>query len=450
MKNAGKLKRLILSLTAALMMLLGTAGGYVLTTLDSSAATTSRQQSLEGTSDYMAASTEGLVALLQKRIKEGTPRAELLVQLGSSYLQSARETGDPNYYVKAEAVFRQALELDPQDSVAMGAMGTLALSRHQFQEALEWAEKANLISPYNSSNYGVMGDALIELGRYPQAFNAFQKMIDTRPDLSSYARVSYARELTGDINGAISAMTSAVNNGGSAGESVAWTRVQLGNLFWTYQGNLRRAEEEYRRAILSRPDYSPALAGLARIAAARGNLDEAIQQAERGATLMPLPEHVILLGEFLRAAGRFEGAAQQDALVRTTDQLARAAGMDTDLEIALFEADLGERPNEALDAARQGYAKRPSVKGADTLAWALLAAGHPEEAHFYIQQALALGSLDPLMHYHAGKIALALDNHEGAISHLRTALTTNPYFSVRYSKDAQDTLTILTDGKGGQ
>ncbi len=449
MKNTGKLKRLIFSLTAALLMLLGTAGGYVLTTLDSSAAATPRQGPFEGPPNNAALSTQGLVALVQKGIKEGVPRAELFVQLGSAYLQSARETGDPTYYVKAETVFRQALELEPQNSAAMGGLGSLALSRHQFQEALEWAKRAISLNPHNSSHYGVRGDALIELGRYPEAFDVFQKMVDTRPDLSSYARVSYARELTGDINGAISAMTSAVNNGGSVGESVAWARFQLGNLFWTYHGDLRRAEEEYYRATLSKPDYSPALAGLARVAAARGDLEEAIKLAERAATLMPLPEHVILLGELLRAANRADEAAQQDALVRTIDQLARAAGMDTDLEIALFEADLGERTDVALDAARQGYAKRPSAKAADTLAWALLKAGQAEEARAYIQRALALGSREPLTHYHAGKIALALGDHEDAASHLKTALTANPHFSLRYAKDTQDTLATLTGGKGG-
>lgn len=450
MKKMVRAKRLLLSIAAALLMLLGTAGTYVLMTPDSQTTLVGEQQSADGTPANGTFSTDGLVALLQERLSAGPPYSGLFAQLGAAYLQRARETGDPNYYPKAEAVLRRALELDSKNSDATNAMGALALARHQFREALAWAEQARSLNPYSASSYGVAGDALVELGRYPEAFQAFQEMVDRRPDLSAYSRVSHARELAGDITGAIAAMTAAVNAGGPVGESVAWARVHLGNLYWTYQGDLRRSEEQYRRALLSRPDYAPALSGLAQVAAARGDMEEALKQARRAASLMPSPEHVILLRDLLCTAGFSEEALRQDALVRAIDQLARAAGVDTDLEIALFEADLGERPNAALDAASRGYMARPSIKAADTLAWALFTSGRVEGARTLIQRALSLGSQDPLTHYHAGKIALASGDPEGAAAHLRVALTANPHFSLRYAEDASVTLAGITEAEGGR
>ena len=45
--------------------------------------------------------------------------------------------------------------------------------------------------------YGLVGDALLELGRYEQAFSAFDRQVALKPSLAGYARISYARELLG-------------------------------------------------------------------------------------------------------------------------------------------------------------------------------------------------------------------------------------------------------------
>ncbi|MEX2236203.1 MAG: tetratricopeptide repeat protein [Dehalococcoidia bacterium] len=183
--------------------------------------------------------------------------------LGVAYLQKVRETGDPTYYTQAEGVLDKALELDPNNFEALTSKGALALARHDFEGALELGLKAKEINPDNAHNYGVIGDALLELGRYDEAFEAFQTMVDTRPDLSSYARISYARELTGDIEGAIIAMEQAREAGGGRPENVAFTAALVGNLYFG-KGDLDRAELEYSRANAILPDYPPALAGLGR------------------------------------------------------------------------------------------------------------------------------------------------------------------------------------------
>lgn len=396
-----------------------------------------------------ASSTESMVSLLQERLKVRPADGLAYAQLGGAYVQKARETGDPSYYAKAEGVLQKALDLQPEHADALIAMGTLALARHQFREALTWGEQAHRLNPDSATVYGVLGDAHLELGEYAEAFQAFQEMVNRRPDLSSYARVSYARELTGDVPGAIAAMKAAADASGDLGEGGAWARTHLGYLYWTYQGDQAQAESAYQRALLVWPDYAPALAGLAQVAAARGDWEGALGLARRAAVLLPLPEHVIFLGDLLRASGHPKEAAQQDALVRAIDRLQRAAGMDTDLETALFEADLGDDPAGAVAAARRGYERRPGVKGADILAWALFRAGLAAEARPVMEQALSLGSKDPLTHYHAAKIALAAGPPEAspaAERHLTTALTANRHFSLRYAGDARLTLEALQEG----
>ena len=226
--------------------------------------------------------------------------------LGQAYLQKARETGDPGYYPKAEALFQQALASDRDDVDAMVGLGTLALARHQFAAALDWGGQARALDPYHAAAYGVIGDAQVELGRYDEAVETVQAMVDLRPDLGSYSRVSYLRELMGDREGALVAMEQAATAGSGYAENVAWVRVQLGNLRFD-GGDLAGAATEYAAALAALPGYAPGLAGQARVAAASGDLDSAAELYAQAVRTIPLPEYrrrVRRRAERRRATGR--------------------------------------------------------------------------------------------------------------------------------------------------
>jgi tetratricopeptide (TPR) repeat protein len=386
--------------------------------------------------------TEQLLWQYQDRVRQAPDDVNSYAVLGNLYLQRARETGDPSYYGKAEAVFAEALKRDPQNIEALIGKGSLALSRHQFQEALAIGQQAASLNPTIPRTYGVIADAQTELGMYDEAIQTLQKMVDMRPDLSSYSRISYMRELHGDLTGATSAMQSAVDAGGPASENTQWVRVQLGNLYFN-QGNLAEAEHEYQQALYQLPGYVYATAGVARVRAAQGNYAEAIALYNQAITQIPLPEFVIALGETEEAAGRTADADKEYELVQAMQQLFKANGVDTDLELALFDADHGQDVQGTLALARAAYERRPSVKGADTLAWALLKAGQPVEARRYSDQALRLGSQDALMLYHAGVIAQAQGDHAAARDYLKRALALNPHFSPLFAARAQQTLAEI-------
>jgi|DewCreStandDraft_2_1066082.scaffolds.fasta_scaffold00162_96 tetratricopeptide (TPR) repeat protein len=390
--------------------------------------------------------TDRLIERLQLRLRERPSDQRTYVELGTAYLQKARETGDPGFYAKAEDMLAKAFELQPDDPEAMTAMGTLALARHQFQQALEWGQRALAVNPSRAAIYGVLGDALVELGRYDEAVAAVQHMVDLRPDLASYSRVAYLRELHGDVEGAIEAMQMAVQAGAPGSEGTAWTQVQLGHLYLT-QARLHEAEAAYAAVLRSSPNYMPALAGLGRVRAAQGHYDEAAKLLRRASDALPLPEYVILLGDIYAASGNGEAAAQQYALVRAIDRLQRANGVDTDLEMALFHADHGVDLEGALARARAQYGRRPSIHAADVLAWTLHQNGACEEGQAYAREALRLGTRDALMHYHAGMLALCAGDHLAARTHLEQALAINPSFSIRYAPATRRALADITDGR---
>lgn len=393
-------------------------------------------------SSRASASTDQQIQTLQGRLRSHPQDWPSYTQLGLIYLQKARETGDPTYYQKTEEALNTALVHQPDDYVSVGASGALALARHQFHAALALGEKARQLNPDRSYAYGVIADAQIELGQYSDAVDTLQQMENLRPDMSSYSRISYIRELYGDIPGAMDMMQRAVDSGTSNLESTAWVRTQLGNLFFN-NGQIDKAQAEYEQTLEARPNYVYAVAGLGRVEAAKGNSQEAIKLLEKAVGIMPMPEFVITLGDLYHATGQTQKASQEYKLVTTIEKLFRANGVDMDMEIALFDADHDQNLPETLALAQKAFANRPSIHGADALAWALYKTGHYTEAQKYSQEALKLGTKDALKLFHAGMIALKLGNESQAREYLEQALTINPHFSILYADQAQKTLETL-------
>jgi tetratricopeptide (TPR) repeat protein len=390
-------------------------------------------------------STDKLIAGLQRRLKDDPEDFSSYVNLANAYLQKVRETGDPSLYAKAEDLLDHAEKIEPQNPELFATRGILALARHDFARALEFGERALALNPESARYHGIVGDAQIELGRYEEAIASYQKMIDHRPDFSSYSRVAYARELYGDPEGAIQVMQDVVDAGAPVPENKAWAYVQLGNLRFT-TGQLQEAAKDYDLATKTLPNYPPALAGQARIAAVRGELEDAAALYQQAFDRMPLAEYAINLGDVYTEMGERQKAGEQYDLVRVIDKLYRANGVNTDLEIALFYADHDMKLQTSLQKARAAYEARPSIHAADVLAWTLYKTGNYEEAQRYSSEALKLGTRDSLKLFHAGMIAKALGHDEQAQKYLQQAIDLNPHFSLLYSNTATAALEDLKEG----
>jgi tetratricopeptide (TPR) repeat protein len=387
-------------------------------------------------------STDTLIGSLQEKIRDNPKDFDSHINLANAYLQKVREIGDPSLYTKTEDLLDQAQKLDGHSPEVFATRGTLALARHDFQAALEYGTRAQALDPESARYHGIVGDAQIELGMYDEAIQSYQEMVDRRPDFASFSRVAYARELYGDPEGAIEAMESALQAGSGTPENVAWAHVQLGNLWFT-SGNLEEAQKAYGLSTRTVGAYAPALAGQAKIAAAKGDLEQSATIYRQAFNRMPLPEYAIALGDVYAEMGDRKKAEGQYELVQSMDKLLRANGVNTDLEIALFYADHGMNLQTSLEKARAAYDAQPSIHAADALAWTLYKTGDYKEAQKYSSEALKLGTRDPLKLFHAGMIAKALGEKEQAREYLQRAIDLNPHFSLLYSDEADGSLKAL-------
>jgi predicted Zn-dependent protease len=396
---------------------------------------------VESSTPRLGLSAPAQLARLESAVRRDPADVRSLQQLAGLAVQRAAQTADPSYYDLAQRALDRADAVAPGHHVTVITRGLLALSLHDFSEAFELGERVHASHPANPDALAVLVDASVELGRYEAAEAYLQELLDRRPGVPAYSRVSYLRELHGDDAGALVAMREALVASGGSSFDDATIQTFLGDLAFA-RGDVVEADLAYGRALRTDPKLPLAALGRARTLAAAGRRTEAIGALEQLTRRVPLPAAVTLLGDLQAGEGRAVDAAHSYELVRTISRLQAASGQVTDLELAVFEADEGS--GAAVDRARAAYAARPdNVYAADALAWALVRAGDAEQARPLVDRALRLGTNDALLRYHAAVVLDANGETAAAAAQLATALARNPWFSFRHRADAASLATRL-------
>jgi len=389
----------------------------------------------------LAGARRGDVDALLARLRSVPKDDQSWATLGMAYIQKAKETANPEFYPRAEDALRQSLALKAADNFAAAAgMAALANARHDFAGGRDWSRRGLRINPSNATLYGTLTDAETQLGNYPEAWSATQRMVDLSPDTASLARVSYSWELRGDLDQARLLMQRALDDALTPGQK-AFARYQLGNLALN-SGDAPGALVQYEAGLSADPSYVPLLEGRARALGAVGRRDDARRDLAEAVSRLPEPGYVMLYGELLESLGQTDQAAGQYALFRAELRLFKANGVVADVEAALFEADHGDA-QRAVTIAEIGLRTRPFIDMQDAYAWALHRAGRDGDAISAMNQALALGTRNPLFEFHAGMIEFALGNTDAARQHLAAALAINPAFHPLHAATASQTLAAL-------
>lgn len=379
---------------------------------------------------------ERAVNQARDRLREYPRDAQAWAQLGAAYVEQARATADPGYYGKAHDALQRSLTLAPEgNGPALIGMGALANAKHEFSAARDWALRAQAVLPDDAQVYGVLADALTQLGEYAAATEAVQRMLDLRPSFASFTRASYEFELHGQLDEARQAMERALADTNSP-DLVAFCHYHLGELAFN-SGRLDEAQRHYDAAA---PNEALSWHGQAKVAAARGNLEAALDLYRQLVDTTPAPDRHYY-AELLTVAGRAsEADAQYEALV---EQLRL---VPDDLEASVVAASRGDGQS-ALRLARAEWDRRRHVEVADALAWALHLNGQHAEALTYADRAAELGSVSAAFAYHRGMILRALGQTEQAAEALATALRINPYFSPVDAPLARAALAELRAGR---
>lgn len=350
----------------------------------------------------------------------------------------ARDSGQVEHYDRAQQALDRIRKLDRDNYDALRLQGWVQSGRHEFDAALLSAKRAAKERPYDSWNYGVIVDANVELGRYPEAIEAAQKMVDLQPSPGAYSRIAYLRWLHGDPEGAEEMLLLALDSAAMGSAEADWTRTQLGSLQFD-RGMLTEAETEHRRVLETNPGYVHALAGLAKVEAARGRYPQSIALYRKALKAGHIAEYDAALGDVYTAAGDAAKARSQYQTVER-ELKRRIANPETKMQLAIFWSDHGMQTSRALQYAEADIATADDIQAWDATAWARYRAGRYKGALEASKRATRLGTRDPRLLYHAGMIRHKTGDAAGASRFLRQALDINPSFHPIDAKEARATL----------
>ena len=365
------------------------------------------------------------------------------LELASTFIQEARVTGNHMYYDKAAMKHvNDVLKKEPQNFSALCYKSLIYLSQHHFTEALETAKQAQQINPNNAFIYGLLTDAYVELGNYSGAVEMSDKMQSVKPDIRSYSRVSYLREIHGDYPGAIEAMKLAVAAGPPGTEGTEWARVQLGHLY-EKTGDMIKADSTYSLSLDYRPGYAYAYNGLARVAALNKNYDQSIAyflKADSLVTDNTFKEELADLYYFTKKEDEANKLTKE--VINDLNKSAEAADADDDLghysdnELALNYLKIGDIPN-ALKHAQLEYNRRPeNISVNETMAWVYYKQGDYAKAISHIKSALKTNSKNPDLLMRAALIYSKGGDKVLAKKFFQEAMAVNPNTNLQLRAEA--------------
>ena len=364
--------------------------------------------------------------------------------LAMAYARRARETSDVRFYAQAEETLQKSFAIAPGNFDSLKVEAWLQLGRHEFGKALETATRLNKMAPDDVAVYGYLVDANAELGNYKEAVAAAQWMLDLRPgNVAGLVRASYLRELHGNLSGALELMQMAYDSAPSSeSEDQAWLLTQMAHL-QLVSGDLAKAEMYATGALGVFPDYHYALGALAQVRIAQARYQDAVTLLAKRYTAAPHAENLYALAEAQALAGRQEDAADSFGTFEIQSRAESAQADNSKHELISYYIDHSGETAKALKIARRELERRHDVFTLDNYAWALAASGDYQAADVQIQEALAVGVKDPKLLFHAGAIALHLQQTDKAAAYLKDA-------AARHSRDAANLLRNLPAKAGAE
>ena len=342
--------------------------------------------------------TDREISRLQQEIRDGRNLDLMLEQLGWAFVAKARESFDPGFYKLAELCALSIEKRNPQSQEAMLLRGHTLHNLHRFKESEALARR--LVEQRGLGfDYGLLGDALMEQGRLKEAIEAYQRMMNLKPDLHAYARAAHMRWLKGDLDGAIEVMQLAVSAASPLDpEYAAWVNTRLAS--YEFQaGRFEEAEQRCAFALSFQSNYAPTLLLRGKMLLAQNLPSRAMDVLQSAAKLDPLPEYQWALAEAFRAAGGRENEASA-----IEAQLRQHGAASDPRTYAVFLATRRESPETALRLAKTEFDSRNDVFTHDALAWTLAAAGKLTDARSEMERALAEGTEDGRLFFHAAMI----------------------------------------------
>lgn len=307
-----------------------------------------------------------------------------------SQIRAQRTHPDAAQFERATRAAEATVNENPQQVHAWVLLTWVRMIEHRFNDALTAAKRAEKLAPDNPKMLALMSDALVELGRYDEAANVTQRLVDVAPGIPAWTRVSHLRFLFNDSDGAIQIMDMATRAGVLHGEPSAWSWLDLAKLYLDANNPLG-ASEAVAAAERAYPGLAATRSVEARLKLAQGDARAALQGYRQALAIQPGAEDALAAW---RIARQLKDTGQEKHLAALLEGFGKLDRERSRRALADYFTDSGQL-NAALDCARTEFAARPDLYSEATLARVLMRMGNETEARQHATAALALNTPDP-------------------------------------------------------
>ncbi|GAC1500752.1 MAG: hypothetical protein NVS1B14_04840 [Vulcanimicrobiaceae bacterium] len=388
------------------------------------------------------------IAFYEQRVKRDTQDQISARTLAQQYMQRYREAGDIDDIKRAMRQARRSIALQPGNNWSayeIRASGETALPL--VTKALQDERYAHFDRPSDTNATAQIASLQMELGRYEAAHAVLMPVAEKNAsDAGVLAVLARYEELTGRLQDARAHLErgSIIMDGGldNSAQARAWFHYRAGEMAFL-SGAVDEAKRDERDAIVIFPNDAPALNALARFCWATRDWPCTLDAAQKGASIVPLPETLGYEADAQRALGDASGARQTEALIVAIERIGNAYHV-SDRLLAVYYSEHGLRRDDALRIARREVRVRgDEIYAQDTLAWAAAMDGRWDESRRAIRKALRYDTEDARLQYHAGVIAQHFGDRAQAKQRLARALQLNAQFHPLYADDARVRLASL-------
>jgi tetratricopeptide (TPR) repeat protein len=384
------------------------------------------------------------IAFYERRVLRDPTGAMDLARLARLYLQRSRETGNYADVLRADSAARASLHnRGAHNATAAQILAASLLSQHRFSDALDVEHALVESDPGRIAYRAAYGEIAFELGRYDVAGPTFDSLRSRARDLSIAPRLARWEEIEGHTAAARHllhvALEEAERRPDLPREQVAWFWLRAGDVELR-AGRPDVATHDYAKGLQVHPDDYRILAAVAHLDAVQHDWRGAIRAGERaiGVTLDPAT-----LGVVSDAYAAIGDTSKASEFARAMEVAVSQQPGSYHRAWSLFLLDHGRRVNEVLGKARAELTTRRDVYGWDVMAWALYRNGRIGEAQQAMAHALAEGTQDAMLFYHAGMIERAAGRTAIARRDLEQALAINPVFDPFHPDTARATVRLL-------
>jgi protein O-mannosyl-transferase len=260
------------------------------------------------------------------------------------------------YWQDGETLFRHALEVTENNSMAHDSLGIALDKKGQTDEAIRQYQAALRLKPGYADAHNNLGAALEKKGQSDEAIRQYQEALRLEPDDAlAHNNLGAALDKKGQSDEAIRQLQAALH----LKPDYAEAHNNLGAAL-DKKGQSDEAIRQYQEALRLKPDYADAYNNLGAALDDQGQRDEAIRQYQAALRLKPdHPEAHNNLGIALGRKGQSDEAIRQfHEAVRLKPGYAEA---HNNLGIAFWQQ---RRTDEAIHQFQEALRLKPDYAGA--------------------------------------------------------------------------------------